>query len=174
MPDNTVVGDSFWTLFLHTIMAPERRRTHSKRQDEAQENHLLGNIIPAALRPIPELIPERQPSRTEPPPIDMQFSERVFDVGKEELLYPIYNDSTGKYKCVVHLATLQRMNLHVLQKEIVDEVAGILEDRRMSVAQSLAVRGLMKEYCKHAFSLQPPFRRFRFNFGKEATKRSSP
>jgi hypothetical protein len=154
-------------------MASERRRVpaFSKRQDEAQENHLRGNIIPEALRPIPELVQGRRPSQTEPPPADMQFSERVFDVGKEELLYQIYNDSTGRYKCVIHFATLQRMNLHVLQKEIVDEVAGILKDRRMSVARSRVVRGLMKEYCKHVFSLQPPFRRFGLKFWERGHKK---
>jgi hypothetical protein len=154
-------------------MASERRRVpaFSKRQDEAQENHLLSNIIPEALRPIPELVQGRRPSRTESPPADMQFSERVFDVGKEELLYQIYNDSTERYKCVIHFATLQRMNLHVLQKEIVDEVAGILKDRRMSVARSRVVRGLMKEYCKHVFSLQPPFRRFGLKFWERGHKK---
>jgi hypothetical protein len=130
-----------------------RVRHHSQRQDALQENHLLGNIIPAALRPIPEFVPERRPSRRQSA-IDLDFPERVFEAGKSELLYSIPNRATGKFKCVVNLATLQRMNLHVLQKEILDEVASALTHGRLGVASSRRTRRLMEEYCEWNEHLQ--------------------
>ncbi|KAJ9606877.1 hypothetical protein H2200_008887 [Cladophialophora chaetospira] len=121
-------------------------------QDAAQENHLLGNFIPAALRPIPKFVPKRRSSRPQSaapvvPVIDLEFPERIFETGKSELLYSIPNRATGKFKCVVNLATLQRMNLHVLQKEILDEVASALTLGRLEMASSRRTRRLMQEYC---------------------------
>ncbi len=40
----------------------EGKRAYSKSQDIAQENHGLGNFIPAALRPIPEVVPKARSS----------------------------------------------------------------------------------------------------------------
>lgn len=132
------------------IAATSHDTGKSQRWDYRHENDDHYHVwSPIRLNRIPEPSPTQTGSHSEPRLHGAEFSKRVFEAGRDELLYRVYNTSTEQYKCVLNLATLQRMNLHVLQKEIVEKVASIAENPSMIEGRDL--RNLMKEYCKCNF-----------------------
>lgn len=134
---------------LRPLQPPQTLGPLSVTFDHLYENVNRHHVIPIPLDGVPEPSPIQIGSHSEPRLHDAEFSKRVFEAGRNEILYRVYNTSTEKYKCVLNLATLQRMNLHVLQKEIVEKVASIAENPSMIWSRDL--RDLMKEYCKYIF-----------------------
>lgn len=144
-----MTGNSLWKHLFPNRIHPLLQPLGSHAFDHRYENDNHHHVIPIPLNGVPEPSPIQIGSHSEPRLHDAEFSKRVFEAGRNEILYQVYNTSTEKYKCVLNLATLQRMNLHVLQKEIVGKVASIAENPSMIGSRDL--RNLMKEYCKYIF-----------------------
>ncbi|KAI1262430.1 hypothetical protein F5Y18DRAFT_150754 [Xylariaceae sp. FL1019] len=91
------------------------------------------------------------------------FSQRIYKAASEDLLIFLQNlDRTEVVHLEINLATLQRMNIHVIQKDIMDLVHTIAHNRalglrtvpridpRMSEAgrsEASQLRILMRDYC---------------------------
>lgn len=88
---------------------------------------------------------------------DVDFPERVVTEALRSLFEPL-PDKHGRHigNCEVNLATLQRMNIHAIQRDLVLLTGEIVRTGRMEVhprdggthSQAVQVRELMKEYCE--------------------------
>ncbi|CZR66333.1 uncharacterized protein PAC_16234 [Phialocephala subalpina] len=85
-----------------------------------------------------------------------EFSRRVVTEGMRDLFIALPNEAGRRIvDCEVNLATLQRMNIHAIQRDLVRLTSKIVLSGRMevhpqrdeTVSQALQVRKLMKEYC---------------------------
>lgn len=86
-----------------------------------------------------------------------EFSRRVVTEGMRDLFIALPNEAGRRIvDCEVNLATLQRMNIYAIQRDLVHLTSKIVLSGRMevrplrdeTVSQALQVRKLMKEYCK--------------------------
>lgn len=114
----------------------------------------------------PQQIKTQQPATIieegeEPDYNDDGFAERVFTEGLFELFIPLPNKArTHIGNCEINLATLQRMNIHAIQRDLVRLTGKIVRSGRMEVhpmdgetdSPAVQVRELMKEYCKYQLS----------------------
>jgi len=78
---------------------------------------------------------------SEPKPMYTSFDSRLGLAGTKHIFWTKDNASW------VNLVALQRMNLHVLQKELLDEAQIIISSKRMDEAAAKNVRHLLHEYC---------------------------
>jgi hypothetical protein len=76
------------------------------------------------------------------------FNCRIGAAGSPHIFYLANNRLFRKPIKCVNLIALQRMNLHFLQKELVDEAQGIIRNNCMDEAAARKVRTLLHEYCK--------------------------
>jgi hypothetical protein len=106
--------------------------------------------------------PIERHSRRGRPLQDQPFATRLAEVGIRHLFRfdpprergirdlfwfnPPQDNENGDSTCTIHLGTLQRMNLHQLQKELVDIVEEIIEDNEATARQMAKVTNLMAEY----------------------------
>jgi hypothetical protein len=91
------------------------------------------------------------------------FSSRVVTEGMPSLFVPLQYKAGGhRYigNCEINLATLQRMNIHAIQRDLVHLTSKIVSSGRMAVGegdnQAVQVRELMKEYCECFVILKCP------------------
>lgn len=89
------------------------------------------------------------------------FPERVVAAAGSSLFTPLLNrEETHIGNCEINLATLQRMTIHAIQRDLVRLTSKIVRYKRMEVdpkddetdSQAVQVRGLMKEYCEYQLS----------------------
>lgn len=75
------------------------------------------------------------------------FAQRVFDAGKPDLLYEFRERKRLKDRShgVLDLTTLERMNQHVLQQKLVEQVKAIGEK---GAWMEIGIRSTLHEYCK--------------------------
>ena len=80
------------------------------------------------------------------------FAQRVFEAGKNDLLYDVRTSKRLKDRVegVLDLTTLQRMSEHVLRQKLVEQVKAI-GDR--GAWMEIGVRETLHEYCKHVSSV---------------------
>jgi len=80
------------------------------------------------------------------------FAQRVFEAGKPDLMYDLRE--TKRLKEVVHgvldLTTLERMNQHVLQQKLVEQVKAIGDK---CAWMEIGIQQTLHDYC----TLSPPF-----------------
>lgn len=92
------------------------------------------------------------PRKTVPPsPTPTNFAQRVFDAGKSDLLYDLkqstrlpWNFRDEKHG-VLDLTTLQRMQQHVLQQKLVEQVRAMGEK---GTWMEIGIGETMKDYCE--------------------------
>ena len=86
------------------------------------------------------------------------FPHRVVSAARNDLFTPLPNpDRTSIQNCEINLATLQRMNIHAIQRDLVLLTNEIVQSGQMEVdgrhggvdSQAARVRELMKEYCEY-------------------------
>lgn len=92
----------------------------------------------------------------EPRKNDEDFPRRVVSAAISDLFIPLPNRSRTRIRnCEINLATLQRMNIHAIQRDLVRLTSHIIDTGRMEVdgvdSQAVRVRELMKEYCKYLY-----------------------
>lgn len=80
------------------------------------------------------------------------FDERVFQEAEKTLLIPLADPYRRIIRnCEINLATLQRMNIHAIQRDLVMLVAEILRQRKFRIDGRLShasrARTLITEYC---------------------------
>jgi len=116
--------------------------------------------------------PSQKAKKTQPSPdffpeeaggvLDERFSERVVAEALKDLFMALEDDNeNGRHigNCEINLGTLQRMNIHAIQRELIQLTSEIVRTRRMTVrprsgplsrqpSQALELRELMKEYCE--------------------------
>ncbi|KAI7083190.1 hypothetical protein KC356_g7788 [Hortaea werneckii] len=75
------------------------------------------------------------------------FAQRVFDAGKPDLLYEFRERKRLKDRShgVLDLTTLERMNQHVLQQKLVEQVKAIGEK---GAWMEIGIRSTLHEYCE--------------------------
>jgi len=75
------------------------------------------------------------------------FAQRVFEAGKPDLMYDLRE--TRRFKDRVHgvldLTTLQRMNQHVLQQKLVEQVKAIGDK---GAWMEIGIKDTLHDYCK--------------------------
>ncbi|KAI8633778.1 hypothetical protein F5Y19DRAFT_415022 [Xylariaceae sp. FL1651] len=85
-----------------------------------------------------------------------RFSRHLYQEASENLVILLKSlDRTNIIGIEINIATLQRMNMHVIRKEIVDLTYSVVRRQRLDVmrepdgggSQSEKLRSLMKEYC---------------------------
>ena len=106
-----------------------------------------------------------QPRINEEPGSDHKnFPQRVVSVAKSDLFIPLPSrNRTSIHNCEINLATLQRMNIHAIQRDLVCLASEIIRSGRMEVnprndeidSQATQVRELMKEYCRYLYLFIP-------------------
>lgn len=85
------------------------------------------------------------------------FSQRVVTAAKPDLFIPLPNrNRTSVHNCEINLATLQRMNIHAIQRDLVHLASEIIRNDQMEMypgpfGQVTRMRELMKEYCKYLY-----------------------
>jgi len=89
------------------------------------------------------------------------FPSRVVTEGMRSLFIPLPNLRRSNISnCEINLATLQRMNIHAIQRDLIQLVGKIVRSGRMETrsidreasSQAVQVRELMKEYCEYRLS----------------------
>ncbi|KAI0157626.1 hypothetical protein GGR57DRAFT_460468 [Xylariaceae sp. FL1272] len=86
------------------------------------------------------------------------FPQRIYEAASEDLLIFLRNlDKTEVAHLEINLATLQRMNIHAIQKDLVDLVSTIARNQALGVtidqtkaprmSEASRLRLLMKDYC---------------------------
>lgn len=78
---------------------------------------------------------------------ELTFAERVFEAGKPDLLYDLRDNKQPDVakRCVLDLTTLQRMNEHVLQQKLVEQVAAL---GQTGAWMEIGIRETLHDYCK--------------------------
>ena len=76
------------------------------------------------------------------------FNYRLGAAGSIHIFYTANNLRFRKPVKCINLVALQRMSLHYLQKELVDEAQNIIKTNSMDEASARNVRSLLHEYCK--------------------------
>lgn len=88
------------------------------------------------------------------------FPHRVVSAAGSDLFTTLPNRSrTSIHNCEINLATLQRMNIHAIQRDLVRLTSEIIQSGQMEVngrhdvvdSQAARVRELMKEYCEYLY-----------------------
>lgn len=79
------------------------------------------------------------------------FAQRVFEAGKPDLLYELTERKRLKMRSdgVLDLTTLERMNQHVLQQKLVEQVKALGE---RGAWMEIGVQQTLHDYCKHLSS----------------------
>ncbi|KAI1334333.1 hypothetical protein F5Y15DRAFT_293729 [Xylariaceae sp. FL0016] len=149
--DHGLRGMSFYPIS-RNIMARERTHALSALYAQREENHRnsLTHNDHRRLDPISEepSTPHNIPQSSSE---DTLFSKRVFKEGEEDL-FVLLEDRERRHEkaignCEVNLGTLQRMNLHLIQKDLVDLTSCFVRDEELKAQDRLRLRELMASYC---------------------------
>ena len=91
----------------------------------------------------------------------LRFEERLVAASSRHLLShepPVTDGHDPATSFTIHLATLERMNLHQLQKELVEVVHRIIKDKRATGGQMRTAKTLLAEYCTYIPATRVPSR----------------
>ena len=90
--------------------------------------------------------PSRGRRKKDPFPVLRDFRQRIGRIGLEDLFY---TDDKTNLK-TVNLATMQRMNIHALQMELVHEVGIIEQNYEVGRDQMPRINRIMTQYGENA------------------------
>lgn len=93
--------------------------------------------------------PCETPPRKETLVADEVFGQRLADVGFPDVFY---HPKRNMQESIINLGNLQRMMLHFLQRELVQEVTAIQETASVSGGQATRIRSALSAYSKPLFS----------------------
>jgi hypothetical protein len=138
-------------------MPPERRTGRNAVEEEDRRNARLRRIDEERPRGahLPRINEERRSDGE-------KFPHRVVSAALSDLFIPLPNrNRTSIHNCEINLATLQRMNIHAIQRDLVRLTSEIVQSGQMEVngrhdgvdSQAARVRELMKEYCEYLYYL---------------------
>lgn len=126
-----------------------RKSTRSMDILEAARQQQLPMHNGGSTRELLSTITEK--SRVEP----STFAQRVFTAGKPDLLYELRERKRLKDRRngVLDFTTLERMNTHVLQQKLVEQVKAIGEKNAW---MEIGIKETLHDYCKPGFALYSP------------------